>query len=59
MKQRMLYHRPRMQIVFISCLRMLSQSERTLEVESYEDYVDEHGETHSNTDLWANPWNAD
>ena len=47
-----------MLIVRISSLHMLSQSERTLEVESYE-YVDEHGETHSNTDLWANPWNAD
>ena len=58
MKQRMPYHRPQMLIVRISSLHMLSQSERTLEVESYE-YVDEHGETHSNTDLWANPWNAD
>ena len=48
-----------MLIVHISSLHMLSQSGRTLEVESYEDYLDEQGVTHSRIDLWANPWDAD
>lgn len=59
MKQKIPYHQPQMLIVRISCLQMLSQSGRTIEVETYEDYIDEQGITHKREDLWGNPSDAD
>lgn len=55
----MQYRQPQMLIVHLSCLHMLSQSERTIKVESYEDYTDDQGVTHKRQDLWANPSDAD
>ena len=61
MKQKSTYQQPQTIIVNMSCVHMLSQSQsgRTIEVEDYEDYIDDQGVTHHREDLWGNPSDAD